>query len=96
MRTFAAAFLTTTLPCSFTAPVRATAANKTNKNQADFIAVAVKSQNTAEGWARDVSEDVVDEIRRRCDQQMTEVPATLQEFVERHEARVDRRQLRLV
>jgi hypothetical protein len=41
--------------------------------------------NTAEGWARDVSEDVADEIRRRCDLQMTEVPANLQDFMERHE-----------
>lgn len=52
--------------------------------------------NTAEGWARDVSEDVADEIGRRCDLQGVEVPATLQDFVERHEVRVDRRQLRLV
>jgi hypothetical protein len=52
--------------------------------------------NTVEGWSRDVSEDVADEIRRRCDLQMTEVPANLQEFVERHEGRADRRQLRLV
>jgi len=52
--------------------------------------------NTAEGWSRDVSEDVANEIRRRCDLQMTEVPPNLQEFVERHEERADRRQLRLV
>jgi hypothetical protein len=58
--------------------------------------VRVVGFNTAENWARDVSEDVADEIRRRCDLQMTEVPATLQDFVERHEGRADRRQLRLV
>jgi len=51
---------------------------------------------TAEGWTRDLSEDVADEIRRRCDLQMTEVPANLQEFVDRHEGRADLRQLRLV
>jgi hypothetical protein len=50
--------------------------------------------NPVEGWSRD--EDVADEIRRRCDLQMTGVPANLQEFVEQHEVRVDRRQLRLV
>jgi hypothetical protein len=50
--------------------------------------------NTAEGWARDVSELVADEIRRRCDLQMTEVPTHLQGFLERHENR-DRRQMTL-
>ena len=58
--------------------------------------VRVVGFNTAEGWARDVSEDVADELRRRCDLQMTEVPPNLQEFVERHERSSDRRQLRLV
>ena len=56
--------------------------------------VQVVGFNVAEGWARDVSEDVADEIRRRCDLQMTEVPANLQDFVERHEGRADRQQLR--
>ena len=51
--------------------------------------------NTAEGWARDVSQHVAVEIRRRCDLQMTEVPANLQEFVDRHERRAALRQLRL-
>src|SRR4051794_25895524 len=58
--------------------------------------VKVIGFNTAEGWSRDVSEDVADEIRRRCDLQMTEVPPNLQEFVQRPEGRADRRQLRLV
>ena len=51
--------------------------------------------NTAEGWARDVSQYVALEIRRRCDLHMTEVPANLQQFVDRHEGRADLRQLRL-
>jgi hypothetical protein len=51
--------------------------------------------NTAEGWARDVSQYVAMEIRQRCDRQMTEVPANLQEFVDRHERRAALRQLRL-
>ena len=37
---------------------------------------------------------VDDEIRRRCDLQMTEVPASLQAFVDRYENR-DRKQLTL-
>ena len=57
--------------------------------------VRVVDFNTAEGWARDVSEDVADEIRRRCDLQMTEVPVNPEDFVGRHESR-DSNQLRLV
>jgi len=56
--------------------------------------VRIVGFNTVEGWARDGSEDVADEIRRRCDLQMAEVPASLQTFVERHENR-DQRQLTL-
>ena len=58
--------------------------------------VRVVGFHTAEGWSRDVSEDVANEIKRRCALQGTEGPSNLQDFVERHEARVDRRQLRLV
>jgi hypothetical protein len=54
--------------------------------------VRVVGFNTAENWARDVSEDVAEEIRRCCDLRMREVPATLKEFVERNETQ-DRRQL---
>jgi len=49
--------------------------------------------NVAEGWAGDVSEDIAHEIRRRCDLQMREVPANLQNFVQRQEARADGSQL---
>ena len=45
----------------------------------------VISFNTAEGWSRDVSEDVASEIRRRCDLQLRELPASIQDFVERYE-----------
>jgi hypothetical protein len=55
--------------------------------------VRVVGFNITEGWARDVSKDVADEVRRRCDLQMTEVPAKLQNFVETNEARADRQQL---
>ena len=39
--------------------------------------VRVVGFNVGGRWARDVSEDVADEIRRRCDMQMREVPAHL-------------------
>ena len=50
--------------------------------------------NTAERWSEDVSEDVARELRRRCDLQMCEMPASLTDFLERHDA-PDRRQLTL-
>jgi hypothetical protein len=50
--------------------------------------------NTAEGWARDVSEEVAVELQHRCDRQGVVVPDYLEGFMERHERR-DRRQLTL-
>jgi len=44
--------------------------------------------NTAERWSEDVSEDVANELRRRCDLQMRELPSTISDFVERHEDRL--------
>jgi hypothetical protein len=52
------------------------------------------SFNTAERWSEDVSEDVAQELRRRCDLQMRELPVSISDFVERHEGH-DRRQLTL-
>jgi CRISPR/Cas system-associated endonuclease/helicase Cas3 len=40
--------------------------------------------NTAEGWSRDVSDDIADELRQRCADR-GEVPAYLEEFLERHD-----------
>lgn len=59
--------------------------------------IRVVAFNTAERWSEDVSEDVAQEIQRRCDLQLTDVPSQLQEFVDRHAAQ-DTRQftLRLV
>jgi hypothetical protein len=57
--------------------------------------VRIVGFNTAEGWSRDVSEDVAHEVRHRCDRQGTDVPVNLESFMERHENR-DRAQLRLV
>jgi hypothetical protein len=42
--------------------------------------VRVIAFNTAEGWSRDVTADIADEIRRRCADR-GEVPASVQEFV---------------
>lgn len=53
--------------------------------------------NTAEGWSQDVSEDVANELRRRCDLQLGEVPSNISDFVEQHESRRGRQlTLRLV
>src|SRR5215217_8630553 len=52
--------------------------------------VRVIGFNTAEGWSRDVSEQVADELRQRCADEMREMPDFLQEFMERY-ARPSRR-----
>ena len=46
--------------------------------------VRVVAFNTAEGWSRDVSDDVAEELRERCAAR-GEVPASLAEFLERHD-----------
>ena len=56
--------------------------------------IRVVAFNTAERWSEDVSEDVANELRRRCDLQTRDVPSTISDFVERHEDG-DRRQLTL-
>jgi hypothetical protein len=56
--------------------------------------IRVIAFNTAEGWSQDVSEDVAEELRRRCDLQLRDVPSSIQDFVERHEGH-DRHQLTL-
>lgn len=50
--------------------------------------VRVVCFNTAEKWSQDVSGDVAQELRRRCDLQMREVPSCLKDFVSRHEGRL--------
>ena len=50
--------------------------------------------NIAERWSQDVSEDVAQELRRRFDLQLRDVPSSIQDFVERHEGH-DQRQLNL-
>jgi hypothetical protein len=56
--------------------------------------VRVVAFNTAEGWSQDVSEDIAQELRRRCDLELSDVPTSIQDFVEQHE-RYDRQQLTL-
>ena len=49
--------------------------------------VRIVSFNTAEGWSDDVSAEVAQELRRRCDQQQRDIPFFLQDFVDRQEGR---------
>jgi hypothetical protein len=49
--------------------------------------IRVIAFNTAEKWSQDVSDDVVQELRRRCDLQMRDIPFFLQDFVDKHEGR---------
>src|SRR3984957_8131730 len=59
--------------------------------------IGVFGFNPWEGWSRDVSADVAQELRRRCDLQLREGPSNIQDFVERHEKRGGRQLvLRLV
>ncbi len=49
--------------------------------------VKIVGFNTAEGWSQDVSADVAQELRRRCDLQQRDVPFYLQDLVGRYEGR---------
>ena len=46
--------------------------------------VRVVAFNTAEGWSRDMSEEIADELMRWYAEQDREVPASLEDFIERH------------
>jgi hypothetical protein len=50
--------------------------------------IRVVSFNTSEGWSRDASEDVAEELRQRCADR-GEVPPSLEAFLERHGHRVN-------
>jgi hypothetical protein len=50
--------------------------------------VRVVGFNTFEGWSQDVSADIAQELRRRCDLQLRDVPSSIQNFVERFD-RID-------
>ncbi len=47
----------------------------------------VVSFNTAEKWSQDASGDIAQELRRRCDLQLRDIPFFLQDFVDRYEGR---------
>jgi hypothetical protein len=49
--------------------------------------ISVIGFNVAEGWSRDASADVAQEIRLRCDLRERDVPFYLEDFVERYEGR---------
>lgn len=51
--------------------------------------------NTAEKWSQDVSGDVAQELRRRCDLQMRDIPFFLQDFTDQYEGRYHDLQLPL-
>jgi len=46
--------------------------------------IRVVAFNTAEGWSQDASADIAQELRRRCDLQLRDVPSGIQGFVEGH------------
>jgi hypothetical protein len=57
--------------------------------------VRVVSFNTGEGWSRDISADVAEELRRRCD--LRDIPSNILDFIERYETASPRQlTLRLV
>jgi hypothetical protein len=48
--------------------------------------VRIVAFNTAEGWSRDVTEDVADEVQEYC-ADLDEIPVYLRDFLERHASR---------
>ena len=58
--------------------------------------VRVVSFNTGEGWSRDISANVAEELRRRCELEAREVPPSLAGFFARHETLPRQLTLRLV
>ena len=47
--------------------------------------IRVIAFNTAEGWSRDVSEDVAHELHRRCAEQARDLPLSLEQFVDHYQ-----------
>ena len=46
--------------------------------------VRIIAFNTAEGWSRDVSQEVADELAQRIAAQELESPSDLQDFIDQH------------
>ena len=57
--------------------------------------VRVVSFNTADGWSRDISTDVAEELRRRCELEARQIPPILASFFARHESKHRQQTLRL-
>jgi hypothetical protein len=57
--------------------------------------IRVVAFNTVEKWSDDVSVDIAEELRRRCDQQGRDVPFFLHDFVDRYRGRYNDVQLPL-
>jgi hypothetical protein len=57
--------------------------------------VRVVAFNTLEHWAKDVSADIAEEIRTRCDIEGNDVPEHIRDFVENYTVRTKRLNLRL-
>jgi len=49
--------------------------------------IRIVAFNTAERWSEDVSVEIAQELRRRCDLQMRDIPFFLQDFTDRYEGR---------
>jgi len=49
--------------------------------------IQVVAFNTAEHWSADVSVKIAQDLRRRCDLQMRDIPFFLQDFTDRYEGR---------
>jgi hypothetical protein len=49
--------------------------------------VRIVAFNTAEGWSRDVSEEIARELRARCDSESRDVPDCIRDFVDRFDSR---------
>jgi hypothetical protein len=47
--------------------------------------VRIVAFNTAEGWSRDVSEEVAQMLRQRCAEQRRDLVSSVQEFVDHHQ-----------
>jgi hypothetical protein len=47
--------------------------------------VRVVAFNTSEGWSQDISKTIAQELRRRCELLMRDMPPNLENFVECHE-----------
>jgi hypothetical protein len=46
--------------------------------------VRVVAFNTAQGWSRDVTNDIADELAKWFSEQDREIPPTLEDFIQRH------------